>query len=113
MHLRPVPFPTLALGKVKVAKGNVAKPANTDMYVKDNVHNCKTTAMHATVHAMKRVNQPVGMLVHNCEEEEPVIFNEEPEVEPNDVVKEEEDKPCAKAYYHFNSKFATARKAVQ
>ena len=27
--------------------------------------------------------------------------------------KEEEDKPCAKAYYHFNCKLATAPKAVQ
>ena len=57
----------------------------------------------------------MGMLVPNCveEEEEPVIFDAEPEVEPKDVVKEEEDKPCAKAYYHFNNKLATAPKAVQ
>ena len=41
-----------------------------------------------------------------------MIFDEEPEVDPKDVVKEEEDKPCAKAYYHFNNKLATAPKAV-
>ena len=47
----------------------------------------------------------MGMLVQNCEEEEEaMIFDEEPEVEPKYVVKEERDKPCAKAYYHFNSK---------
>ena len=54
------------------------------------------------------------MLVPNGEkEDEPVTFDEEPEQEPNDVVKEEENKPCAKAYYHFNSKLATAPKDVQ
>ena len=43
------------------------------------------------------MSKTTGMLVPNGEEEEPVIFDEEPEVEPNHVVKEEEDKPCAKA----------------
>ena len=56
----------------------------------------------------------MGMLVPNGEEKaEPMICGVEPEVEPNDVVKEEEDKPCAKAYYHFNCKLATAPKAVR
>ena len=41
-----------------------------------------------------------------------MICGAEPEVEPNDVVKEEEDKPCAKAYDHFNCKLATAQMAV-
>ena len=34
-------------------------------------------------------------------------------MEPNDVVKGEDDKPCAKAYYQFNNKLATAPQAVQ
>ena len=34
-------------------------------------------------------------------------------MEPKYVAKEEEDKPCAKAYYHFNFKLATAPKVVQ
>jgi hypothetical protein len=108
--LRVVATPTLAMGKGKIAKGKVAKPAKKDMHVKDNVHNMKTKAMHVTMHAMKNVKTTkVGMLVPNGEEEEdPVIFDDEPEEEPNDVVKEEEDKPCAKACYHFNSKLATA-----
>ena len=40
------------------------------------------------------------MLVPNGEEEkEPMIIGEEAEVEPKDVVKGEDDKPCVKAYY--------------
>ena len=42
------------------------------------------------------------------------MSKEEPEEEPKDVVQEEdEDKPSAKAYYHFNNKLATAPKAAQ
>ena len=63
MHLRVVATPTLAMGKGKVDKGKVAKPAKTDMAVKDNVHNMKTTAMHATVHAMQKVKKTSG---HAC-----------------------------------------------
>ena len=47
------------------------------------------------------------------EEEEPVIFDEEPDVDPKDVVKGEDNKPFAKAYDHINCKLATAPKAVQ
>jgi hypothetical protein len=113
LHLRVVAMRTLAMGKGKVAKGKVAKFANNDMYVKGNVHNMKTKAMHATAHAMNNVKRTVGTLVPNGEEEEPVIFEAEAGEEPKDVVKEEEDTPCAKAYYHFNRKLATAPKAVQ
>jgi hypothetical protein len=69
LHLRAVATPTLAMGKGKVAKGKVAKPAKKDMDAKDTVHNMKTKAMHATVHAMKKVRKPMGMLVPNGEEE--------------------------------------------
>ena len=57
MHFRVVAIPTLAMGKGKVAKGKVAKPANNDMDVKCNVHKMKTKAVHATVHAMKKVKK--------------------------------------------------------
>ena len=63
LHLRVVATPTLAMGKGKVAKGKVAKPAKKDMDVKDNVPNMKTKAMHATVHAMKKVKKTSG---HAC-----------------------------------------------
>ena len=55
LHLRVVAIPTLAVGKGKVAKGKVAKPANKDMDVKGNVRKMNTKAMHATVHAMQHV----------------------------------------------------------
>jgi hypothetical protein len=55
-----VAIPTLAMGKGNVAKGKVAKPAKTVMNVKGNVHKMKTKAMHATVHAMKKVNKTSG-----------------------------------------------------
>ena len=38
----------------------VAKSAKKDMYVKDNVHNMQSNAMHATVHAMKNVKKTSG-----------------------------------------------------
>ena len=63
LHLRVVATPTLAMGMGKVAKGKVAKPAKKDMDVKDNVHNMKTKAMHATVHDMLNVKKPSG---HAC-----------------------------------------------
>ena len=54
------------------------------------------------------------MLVPNGEEEnEAMIIEEEAEVEPKDVVKGEEEKPCSEAYYQFNSKLATAPQVVQ
>ena len=64
MHLRVVATPTLAMGKGKVAKGNVAKPAKKGMDVKDNVHNMKTKAMHATVHDMRKVQDKTSG--HDC-----------------------------------------------
>ena len=58
--------------------------------------------------------KPVGMLVPDGEEEmEPMVIGEEAEVEPKDVVKGEDEKPCSKAYYQFNNKLATAPQAVQ
>ena len=63
LHLRVVAIPTLAIGKGKVAKGKVAKPAKNDMDVEDNVHNMKTNAMHATVHAIKHAKTTSG---HAC-----------------------------------------------
>ena len=55
MHLKVLPTPTLAMGKGKVAKGNVTKLANKDMDVKGHVHNMKTKALHATAHVMNNV----------------------------------------------------------
>ena len=65
------------MGKGKVVKGKVAKPANNDMDVKDNVHNMKANATHATMHAMKKVkNNKAGMLVpYGEEKEEPAIVD--------------------------------------
>ena len=65
---------------------------------------------------MKKVKstKTVGMLVPNGEEEkEAMIIEEVAEVEPKDVVKGEEEKPCSKAYYQFNSMLATAPQVVQ
>ena len=42
-----------------------------------------------------------------------MIIGAEAEVEPKDVVKGQDDKPCAKAYCHFNCKLANAPMAVQ
>ena len=51
MHLRVVAIPTLAVGKGKVANGNVAKPAKKDMDVKGNVQNeDKFNACHKACH---------------------------------------------------------------
>ena len=63
LHLLVLPTPTLAMGKGKVAKGKVTKPANKGMYVKGNAHNTKTKAMHGTAHAMKHVKKTSG---HDC-----------------------------------------------
>ena len=57
LHLRVVATPTLAMGKGKVAKGKVAKPAKKDMDVKNTVHTMKTKATHATAHAMYNVKK--------------------------------------------------------
>ena len=43
--MRVVATPTHAMGNGKVAKGNVAKLAKKDMYVKGKVHKMKTKAM--------------------------------------------------------------------
>ena len=54
------------------------------------------------------------MLVPNGEEEkDAMIMEEEADVEPKDVVRGEEDKPCSQVYYQFNNKVATAHQAVQ
>ena len=55
MHLMMLPTSTIAMGKGKVAKGMVTKPAKKGMDVDGNVHKTKTKAMHGTVHAMKKV----------------------------------------------------------
>ena len=52
-----LPTSTIAMGKGKVAKGKVTKPAKKGMDVKGNVHKTKTKAMHGAVHAMKKVKQ--------------------------------------------------------
>ena len=41
-----------------------------------------------------------------------MVSEEEAEVEPKNEVKGEEEKPCAKPYYQFNNKLATAPQAV-
>ena len=65
LHLIVVATPTLAMGNGKDAKGKVATLAKKDMDVKDNVHNIETKAMHATMHAVKKVKKTSG---HACAE---------------------------------------------
>ena len=55
MHLMMLPTSTIAMGKGKVAKGMVTKPAKKGMDVDGYVHKTKTKAMHGTVHDMKKV----------------------------------------------------------
>ena len=55
LHLMVVATPTLAVGKGQVAKGKTTNLAKKDMDAKGNVHQMQITAMHATVHVMKKV----------------------------------------------------------
>ena len=55
-----LPTSTTGMGKGKVAKGKVTKPAKKGMDVKGNVHKTNTKATHGTAHAMKNVKKTSG-----------------------------------------------------
>ena len=54
LHLMVLATPTLAMGKGKVAKGKVTKPAKKDMDVKGKEHKLATKSMNGSVHVMKK-----------------------------------------------------------
>ena len=111
-----VASPTIAMGKEQVGKGKVAKgklaKGKVAKVAKKDTEEHKVQKVKAKVHAMKKViKRPAGKPVPKVDL---AVAEEGEEEEPKEQdVEDDEEKPTAKDYYHFNNKLATAPRAVQ